>query len=303
LFCMVKNTCDFLNMIVYFFIGKTMIFKNTKYIKLSVVVLVTIFMAVFNLSGCRNQSKAIEKDGRASNAQSLDQATEADTAAAMARANIDYAPEYTAVQNKQQPMESDNSSAVAGANIDDAPEYTALHSRLEYSKFQGVIFSNDKISVISLLYRDDEYSQSGELIKTRRLRMDTGYAGVPQYYNSTGQYRTDYSTRIFIPPGPDGELSMEIDTEDVEEIFDYISLPENRTYFFNGDEYYGLQQPFPSPGMLINNGDFKYIFTLAFSYPDESLNVWSISKGTNEPDAIWQGLIDIIEENIISQFE
>ena len=250
-----------------------MILKKAKIFQLILIILVTIFLAVINLTGCRNQFKTVKENDAALK------------------------------QSKYQEMESKFSSN-AHLNIDEAPVYSMLHSRLEYNKFQSIISDNEQISMISFLYRDVEYTQGGDLSKARRLSMGTGYAGVPQYFNSMGPYRSDYNIRDFnTPPGPEGEYTRDIDAESVEDIFDYISLPENRTYFFNGEEYTGLQQPYPAPGRLINNGDSDYIFALAFSEPNDSVNVWSISKGTNEPDARWQGLIDIIEENIISQFE
>jgi hypothetical protein len=252
---------------------KIMIFNNMKYVKLTIIILVSFVLICFSLSGCRSQSKTVNED------------------------------EALQKQRNYQAMESKFSSN-AHLNIDEAPVYSMLHSRLEYSKFQSIISSNEQISMISILYRDVEYTQGGDLSKARSLSMGTGYAGVPQYFSSAGPYRSEYNISDFnTPPGPEGEHEKEIDAESVEEIFDYISLPENRTYFFNGEEYTGLQQPYPAPGRFINNGDSDYIFALAFSEPNDSINVWSISKSTNEPDARWQGLIDIIEENIISQFE
>jgi hypothetical protein len=250
-----------------------MIFTNTKYVPLTVIILVTASLIFITPSACRNQSKTGDENDAALK------------------------------QRNYQAMESKFSSN-AHLNIDEAPVYSMLHSRLDYNKFQSIVFDNEQISMISFLYRDVEYTQGGDLSKARRLSMGIGYAGVPQYFSSMGPYRSDYNIRDFnTPPGPEGEFTRDIDAESVEEIFDYISLPENRIYFFNGEEYTGLQQPYPAPGRLINNSDSDYIFALAFSEPNDSVNVWTISKSTNEPDAIWQGLIDIIEENIISQFE
>lgn len=247
--------------------------NNMKYVKLAIPIIISFVLICFNLSGCRNQSKTVDENDAALK------------------------------QRNYQAMES-NFASNAHLNIDEAPVYSMLHSRLDYNKFQSIISDNEQISMISFLYRDVEYTQGGDLSKARRLSMGTGNAGVPQNFSSMGPYRSDYNISDFnTPPGPEEEYTRDIDAESVEEIFYYISLPENRTYFFNGDEYTGLQQPYPAPGRFINNGDSDYTFALAFSEPNDSVNVWSISKGTNEPDAIWEGLIDIIEEHIISQFE
>jgi len=88
---------------------------------------------------------------------------------------------------------------------------------------------------------------------------------------------------------------------EVNVIFNY--LDKYNDYFFNGDEFKGIR--------LQDSGGVSPIFlkmkshmiALQVNVPDDKPVVWLISKSADEPDPILQGLIDILEENFISQFE
>ncbi|MFH1515099.1 MAG: hypothetical protein ABIG42_06520, partial [bacterium] len=45
-----------------------------------------------------------------------------------------------------------------------------------------------------------------------------------------------------------------------------------------------------------------YSFTLTIYNPNNAYYAWAISKCTDDPDSIWQGLIDIINNDFFSKF-
>jgi hypothetical protein len=188
-------------------------------------------------------------------------------------------------------------------NISNAPEYSGLYNRLEFNKFQSLRNSNDEFSTISIDYRElSDFDQYGEARLLKDLMIDTGFASVSQYMNAVSTYevflRIDSDQPYSVS---NGEHSGSCDPELVNDIFNYIADPDNRSYFFNGDEFTGLQQPYHSRYTHINDGN--YIFVIAFGEPNESGREWAISKSTDQPDEIWQGLIDIIDENFVGMFD
>jgi hypothetical protein len=178
-----------------------------------------------------------------------------------------------------------------------------FYSQLSYDKIQDVLTSQDAFSTISIFFQQLTLGINGEPYIEKQLDLDTGFAGTVEYYNSVSNYRSNYQKWIESPfPGEDSSSSAEVSSTLVDEVFDYICLPANRAYFFSGDEFTGLTQPYESPKTFINEDN--YVFVIQIYYPnDHHRDCWVISKCINEPNEIWQGLIDILEENFISQFE
>ena len=93
---------------------------------------------------------------------------------------------------------------------------------------------------------------------------------------------------------------------EVSAIFDYISTLENRTYFFNGDEYTGLEIPYPHASISPPNKRFN--FSLIFGEPQTGENHadWAIFKCVDEYPAEGTplyGLFQMLENDFITQFE
>ena len=182
-------------------------------------------------------------------------------------------------------------------------DYVGSYSALTFTKFQDIRNGSDTFSTISITYRDlSEYNQNGEPLQLRLLDIDNGFAGVEQNINSIETYNV--SLKRNCDPSlqlETGYFEADASPELVNEVFDYISLPANQAYFFNNDEFEGLEQPYSAPRIWIDDGN--YIFVVSFSETTDLANDWVISKCIDEPNEIWQGLIDILEENFISQFE
>ncbi|MBU1023093.1 hypothetical protein KKB99_02295 [bacterium] len=188
-------------------------------------------------------------------------------------------------------------------NYTSAPDYVGYYTELELSLFQDIRNSNIEFSTITIDYREvSEFDQSGNPLQLRLLDIDNGYASIGQYMSSVDSFRIFLKRRVQPPlPFESGYFEGTCTPEMVNEVFDYIEHPDNRDYFFSGDEFDGLQQPYLSPGKWLNYDN--YIFVLAFSEPNDLARDWVISKCIDEPDEIWQGLIDILETNFMGQFE
>jgi hypothetical protein len=93
---------------------------------------------------------------------------------------------------------------------------------------------------------------------------------------------------------------------DVDSILTYISSPANRDYFFNAEEFSGLDIPYANASICPNQK--KYNFSLIFFKPETGLNreCWAIFKCVDEyPEegTPLYGLFQMLENDFITQFE
>jgi len=185
-----------------------------------------------------------------------------------------------------------------------APTYA--YSPLTLSKFQAIRDGTDQLSKIFIDYstylNDDEL---GHPLNIRFFSLTGGDLYNNRYYNSISEYsgrlmnddrtipRYEVKEKEFLPV-------------EVELILDYLKEnEENIEYFFNGDEYQGLPTPYLTQTTFINKK--RYNFILIIFEPDGAKSeydaAWAISKSVDEPDTIFQGLINRLENNFINQFE
>jgi len=99
--------------------------------------------------------------------------------------------------------------------------------------------------------------------------------------------------------------------EEVDEIFNYLDA--NNGYFFNGEEFEELDDPYITNTITMDWTD--HTFTLIIpntevldpSFQESYVPAWAINKCIDEvdlyPDHTLSGLFDLLEDNFISQFE
>lgn len=178
-------------------------------------------------------------------------------------------------------------------------------SELTYEKFMNIYNSIDQFTIVSIDYMDfRNLDASGEPCDRRLFSMGYGSVASAIYINSIVNYEAVLDKSGWCPePGYDKLLKKSFESALVNDLFNYISQPENRTYFFNGEEHEGKIQPYWASSFFLTEGN--YMFTLAFLEPNSPYGnyYWMISKSTDTPDNIWNGLIAKIEANFINQFE
>lgn len=185
--------------------------------------------------------------------------------------------------------------------------YSADYSPLTNVILTSVLGNTQEFSNISILYSHsfnfNPESHSKDLLN---LSLDAGQFGVSNLYESVDNYYGSLSKEFQTTSPPVSDyLDKSFTKNEAQEIMNYIldpEHPERQQYFFSGDEYEGHETPYRSRGVHLCAG--YYIFTLAIYEPNKQTDAWALSKCCfDEPDPILQGLINILENNFISQFE
>jgi hypothetical protein len=183
------------------------------------------------------------------------------------------------------------------------PEYVCAFSPLTLEKFNNIKSDTENIYTISISYHEFyNFDVNGNPLQAKLLDVDGGIAGNASNFTEIDKYYIVFS-KLYDRSleGENREDDAECNSAGVVEVMNYLGAPGNREYFFNGEEYAGLELPYLSDTGYINNDN--YVFILNFTDINDLNHCWVISKCINEPNEIWQGLIDILEENFISQFE
>jgi hypothetical protein len=183
------------------------------------------------------------------------------------------------------------------------PEYVCAFSPLTLDKFNDIKSDTEVIYTISLSYHEFyNFDENGNPLQAKILDVDGGIAGNASNFSEIDKYYIVFSKLNDRSLEEENrEDDAECDAAGVVEVMNYLGAPGNREYFFNGEEYSGLQLPYMSDTGYINSDN--YVFVLNFTDINDVNHCWVISKCIVEPNEIWQGLIDILEENFISQFE
>ncbi|MCD6218537.1 hypothetical protein J7L05_11885 [bacterium] len=187
--------------------------------------------------------------------------------------------------------------------------YVAIYSRLTYEKFQEIRDDTYPVSYISINYARlgnyDQYNRAQEVSKLSlkaTLRKRTGNP-FTLFIDYDGYY---YYVRLDVTPDIYESKKHTFSANEINAIFDYLEENDNEDYFFNGLEYTGLPQPYESPSVDFDDTENanQYV-TIGFREPGTIYNEWAISKSmfADDPHPILQGLIDILEDDFISQFE
>ena len=188
--------------------------------------------------------------------------------------------------------------------------YVAIYSQLTYEKFQSVRADTDQIADISISFGyyknyDQQYASAQEWMFLHMSASPTYRSGasLSTFTDIKGSYKYD---RVDVTPEIHEKKKHVFSASAVNDlIFDYLEEDDNENYFFDGSEYTGLPQPYESPDIHIADMEHSYFVTIAFREPGTIYNKWAISKSTDteNPDTILAGLIDILENDFIGQFE
>jgi len=199
-----------------------------------------------------------------------------------------------------------NASSQSGKDkTSDEKSFGMAFEPLTYEKYLNLKNNIDQFSCINIFYtktidQDSEPPPQYFII----FDLDAGSSRKGRYLSSITEYKGEYQLQDY--DIHKHEMKQRgFSPEDVEMIFDYLET--NNEYFFNAenDEFNGLDIPYVTDSRCMNPKN--YCFTLAFYDPnDTSLKhdrAWVISESANEPTEIFQGLINLLENNLISQFE
>ena len=179
--------------------------------------------------------------------------------------------------------------------------YYATFVPLTLNKFQAIRNNENDFSLISVRYkRRSNIDPNGHADHQQFFEFQAGFGGTSRLWESIEFFEGGtYLIIKDITPKEGIGYSRIFTPEDIDLIFDY--LEDNHEFFFNNEEYNGLDIPYLSRGSHIGQGNIK--FSLIFLQPNDMPDAWAISKCMDEPDAIMQGLIDILEEHFIDEFE
>jgi hypothetical protein len=176
---------------------------------------------------------------------------------------------------------------------------------LETTKLQGIINSTVAFSVLTLYYGEVSADEiEDKLISSKILSVHYGQGRVSTLYGSIEEFSGGLLTSDYENITADKKKHSFTQAE-MNVIFNYLLA--HQAYFFNADEFDGLTLPYITSTQIIKGG--KYEFVLRFNDPEcESLQYdlgWTISKAVDEltPDHPMYGLVRLIENDFISQFE
>jgi len=181
--------------------------------------------------------------------------------------------------------------------ISEVYEYgTTVYSALNHSKFIELTTDTEQFSIIEILYVDrSNYGTQGPIQEDKMMWITCGSYQETTDYSSIDEFRGSYMHSFDNEDPPIEEfLEHNFSKSGVEVLFDYLELHED--YFFNGEE---LPETIELPDGLLCEGEYSFNLTI---YKPDHQYAWAISKCTDDPDSIWQGLIDIINNDFFSKF-
>jgi hypothetical protein len=197
-------------------------------------------------------------------------------------------------ENNQIPDTWEKSSHVVSSY--EAP--IGYFSPLTYEKFQNVISNEDNCSEFFIGYSIHPDEEPAIL---RSLFLKSGICRDSNRFSDLLTFIGKYNRYNDLVDPPETTLLEETFTN--QQVIQYIIsyLEQHNEYFFDGLEYTGLEIPYESYGSLINDGENRFL--LSIYEPENCNNAWTISKCSDNPDPILQGLLDIMETNFMSVFE
>jgi hypothetical protein len=182
------------------------------------------------------------------------------------------------------------------------PHYVTYHS-LNADKFQDILNDNQLISSAMVAFGAyTNYDQYNHYHKVKLLGLEFLQPSYGNEYSAGNVYEGsyDYYFDENLPYPHKISAEREFLASDVNEhIMSYLS--EHADYFFDGSEYTQVgQDPYVSSKMYIITGN--YVFAMMFGIPDMEDHYWAITKASDNPDPILQGLINILESEFIAPF-
>jgi len=186
------------------------------------------------------------------------------------------------------------------------------YSPLTFSMYNDIINNKQIFSRFSIGYiKQYNHDQIGNPQRVENIMIKPKDAKVNITFDSIIDYNVTFTKRYDdMPREPDNykETKKEFSKDDVEIILTY--LKNNSDYFFDNKEFQGVKFPYDitNDPYLFFRRSCQNIFILHFYEPtqiDKSRGryAWVICKCQEEPDTIFQGLIDIFEKDFISKFE
>ena len=178
----------------------------------------------------------------------------------------------------------------------------SYYSSLTYDTLSSIRNGSLNFSSFTIYYKSTGvgYNKQFFIINYGNILGDFTFSSVPNFKSEFNNMVEESGQMV------DKFYKHEFTNMEVSAILDYISTPENRTYFFNGDEYEGLEIPYPHASISPPNKRFN--FSLIFGEPQTGENYadWAIFKCVDEypaPGTPLYGLYQMIENDFITQFE
>lgn len=220
--------------------------------------------------------------------------------------------------NGHQPIKNVNTESAMESNIPvnqiKTHQQLLLASRstrysLSSQRFNNIRAGNELIRKSAVYYSTYlDPNQNGYVTEIRRIIIQLSYFGEEVSLNTISEYNAWFE-RIDLSVTPPSEQTGQavISASDINTyIFDYlIASRDNIDYFFSGEEFNEVGDPYTGSTRHINPND--YAITLYFIKPGNVREEWVISKSTNAEDLanepILAGLVNIIETEFMSRFE
>ena len=211
-------------------------------------------------------------------------------------------------KNEEVPDSQLQTRTASIVNNSESLAYIARYTWLTYSHYQDIIADNYSISTIAIEYAAHKnYDQYNSPQEVTGLALNSNIGRNGGLFSSHSIYKGDYQYYNLVGGGFD-KLHLRrtfLSSEVNDLIFDYLEEGDNEDYFFNGNEYTdnNLPIPYEHEGGPFGEGDNWVI--ISFREPGTVYDRWGISKSmfADDPHPILQGLIDILEDDFITQFE
>lgn len=180
------------------------------------------------------------------------------------------------------------------------PQYSARYSPLTYGKFLAIRNNQDPLSKVDIDFKiildPDQYG----IFQNREELILQTYETDSLTLNYFEIYLGDYNHEVD-NANPPIELFLErqFTPSALDVLYNYLDA--NHEYFFN-EQFDAFDTGY------VHMCEAQYMFTIAFYEPtsgyETSYNALAFSKcSDNNPDSIYQGLINLIQTNYLSQFE
>jgi len=155
--------------------------------------------------------------------------------------------------------------------------------------------------------------QTGKPQKTEIITITPRDAKTDIAFNSINNYTAIFTKRykgLLNEPDNYKDQQKEFSKDDIGLILTY--LEKHADFFFNNREFQGVNFPyeftFGSTLCCARSQTCQYSFLLEFFEPplngkDRGNYAWIICKCEEQPDTVFQGLIDIFENDFITKFE
>jgi len=180
------------------------------------------------------------------------------------------------------------------------PEHEVLYRNLTYRSYRNILNNRINIRGIHLEYHYYNVYGNYENHDARLVKISSWKSYSPKgsrfdhFYMYQGLYI--YKNKLkdeYI------NVTPEVPYHRLKAVYDYID--ENKKYFFSGPKYIGFEH---WDHRDINQiGYNEYGFQLSFTIPGETLEYWTILKCNDKPDPVLEGLLSILENEVVCDYK